>query len=547
MKKLFNRLTYIIVFVAIFFISLSCLTYGVVRPKVFTEFFNILNNKTIYFLMSLLIALLCFAIFSIFKNTKIDNSKVIKILYKEQVFFILMVVVGIVFSILIPIYQSPDEISHLGMISEDFSMESPYSILFDCNDTVRIIRNVDQKINPNTYFVFNTFMSLDANFSFPSLKVIQHFPQAIMYIICSGFHLPVLIGFTLCEITATVFYSFVCYRALKILPCKKLMMMCVMLFPICIQQMGSFSYDVVLLACSFYLISYILYLKFTKEKITLKNILVIGFLVFIIGVVKIPYILIGSLVFILPIKKLYIKIFSITITYKSIRNHKILTAIFIVFFICVAILFLLLFLQNSPFGRLLVAVFFNFIDALKLVLRSLLLRTNDGSGPTQFECYMNTISGGFGWLDTPNSFLNTLFVFVSLILFCFLDYDKCGQCNTCKFSRFDVVVAVIVFLVLSFIIIISMIEHSIQIYLNSNLKIMSVDEIGKFICSGFPIVGVQGRYFIPVIPVLLMVVSNKKITNYLATYNYKFYTILYYVLIISFATCCVAIRYWITF
>ena len=104
-----------------------------------------------------------------------------------------------------------------------------------------------------------------------SIKTIRYLPQTIGMTISELFNFPIIFAVTLSEFLAVIFYTFICYLALKKIPIKKEVMMLIMLLPICIQQMGSFSYDMMLNCFSFLFIAYIFHFKFEKERITTKD------------------------------------------------------------------------------------------------------------------------------------------------------------------------------------------------------------------------------------------------------------------------------------
>lgn len=98
---------------------------------------------------------------------------------------------------------------------------------------------------------------------------------------------------------ALLWYCFVMYFAIQIFPLNKMILFAVGLLPMTMQQVCSFSYDSVLLGLCFFLISYILWLIYTKEVVELKDVLILVCVVSGIVMIKYIYIpIIGLLLFI---------------------------------------------------------------------------------------------------------------------------------------------------------------------------------------------------------------------------------------------------------
>lgn len=102
---------------------------------------------------------------------------------------------------------------------------------------------------------------------------------------------------------ALLWYCFIMYFTIKIFPFNKMIAFAVGLLPMTMQQVCSFSYDSVLMGLSFLLISYILWLVYTKDEVKIGDIIIISGVM--LGIVMIKYIytpIIGLLIFV-PKKK----------------------------------------------------------------------------------------------------------------------------------------------------------------------------------------------------------------------------------------------------
>ena len=100
-----------------------------------------------------------------------------------------------------------------------------------------------------------------------NVAVIKHLPATIGIYIGIIFGLPAFWVLQLGELFALLFYSYICYKALQIMPIKKNMMAWFMIFPMALQQAASINYDAVLIPLCYLFISYMLYLKYEKTYI----------------------------------------------------------------------------------------------------------------------------------------------------------------------------------------------------------------------------------------------------------------------------------------
>ena len=191
----------------------------------------------------------------------------------EKLFVLLSLIFGITFSILIPIFQVPDEETHIKMIYKELGYENIdiEKYIGSAKNNASIIRNKNKKVDTKKYFSISNKLMVKFKFTIPKVSVLRHFPQAMALEISTIFHLPVFIAFFLAELFGVIFYTIVGYYTLKILPIKKDAMMFLMLLPIAVQQYSSFSYDCVTNAICFFMIAYILYLKFIKDSFELKD------------------------------------------------------------------------------------------------------------------------------------------------------------------------------------------------------------------------------------------------------------------------------------
>lgn len=457
-----------------------------------------------------------------------------------KIFLIVAIFLGSFFSFLFPLYQIPDESIHINMIYSEMNMNVKFNEeIKGYGDTIRIMHNYDEKIDKTKYFDLSKKYHIKEKYKLPSINLIRHLPQSLGLIIGDILSLPILITITLAEFFAVLFYSLICYKSLKLFPIKRELMMCIMLLPICIQQMGSFSYDVMLLSMCFLFIAYIFNYKYKKEYINSLDFLKLIVILIIIGLVKLPYIILGALIILIPLRKININFKKINIDYKYIIKHK---KKFILILIILFILFsflLLCILRKMYFGRLLLA-------AIRYPKKSIPLLI--GTFWYDKFNYIRGISSEFGWLDTHSSIFFVLFVTISLFFFSFINYSAKGKkviVQECQFKKWEIIYMYIIALFLTFIIILSMVDWTAGVMGYKNMQKYSIFQLSE-VMNTLPFIGgLQGRYFIPVIPLLFIPIYSKNISNRISKYNLSMLVIIYYIVIFFYLFSLILFRYWI--
>jgi len=275
----------------------------------------------------------------------------------ENIFIIVALVIGITYLFLIPPPQTPDEITHiissyyyssrlLGFPNDAVSeadiylFRGPrlgnglcsYKILYEtlfgtADRSTSIYMNFRPHNEPFYLYLFSAIGMATArslNFNLETL-------------IISG------------SLMNLIFYTFVTYLAIKLMPFGKMVLFCVALFPMSIQQAASNSPDSILNALTFLLIAYSCYLAVNINKITIRNYILLTILLAIIAPIKggiyLPFVLMCLLV---PVE-------IIKMPYKCIddllKNKKIRKDIFVYFctFVVISIPFAILTLNRIFF------------------------------------------------------------------------------------------------------------------------------------------------------------------------------------------------------
>ena len=114
--------------------------------------------------------------------------------------------------------------------------------------------------------------------------------------------------------------------------------MLIMVFPMSLQQASSVSYDATLLPLCFLFLSYVICMRCQKEQLHWKEAVLTILLLLVITYIKLPYALLGLLVFLLPKEKIQLQLGKYEINGDVIRRFRIPAGILLIL-VCGAVLY----------------------------------------------------------------------------------------------------------------------------------------------------------------------------------------------------------------
>ena len=323
----------------------------------------------------------------------------------------------------------------------------------------------------------------------PDFLVARHITAGIGYILGIALHLPILWCLQLAKITALAGYLVCGYLALKWMPYKKELLMVIMLFPMCLQQAASVNYDSVVQGVSFMLTAYLLWLREEKAKVTWGDLAAVGLMTGVLAVTKLPYACLVLLAFSVSHEKYDFRIGRIDIGRTAYRWRYGLLAVLLA-----GMGILLAAVKTNINLNIFKASILEFPSFLRLVVNSLKIRG---------IWYAAGIVGNLGWLDTP--LLNIHYLMIVLVI---LWLSQAGE----GYSRRNgllwrqelgnrallLATAVGMFL----LVFSSMIYHEVAI--SGQALPVELAQWRQQIRGADNILGVQGRYFLPCVPVALL-------------------------------------------
>lgn len=477
--------------------------------------FRLLNNSPWYIFVIISFVIFLIGFFTI--NYLINNNKI----KSEKSFLLIMLfyIVSILF--ITPALEIPDETYHFyksyGLSKYNFSKapaDNLYKSKISVSENIKCLYYADAESKDNVDDI-DKFISCFANSKEKKYKIpanvsntqtLFYIPSAIAIKITSIFTNAPIILFYVGRIVNFVIGFLLLLWAIKIIPKYKQLLLLIVCIPMFIQQLISYSYDSLLNSCAILLIAYFVKFYNQKESISTKDLIVYFVLSFLMLHIKFPYFVLSLLIFLIPNKNfkngLKSKLISIGLLYGSV---------ILLYFIVNKIVSI----GNIPSGaagqfindganKQLSYLLGNPSAIVKIAFMTL---KNKGIG------YLQSLIGCFGWLKFN---LHYIFVWLYYIIF-FIAVISSQRMFKNNKSRLCILVLILVIVAMVFG----------GMYLTWTEYMLPYVE------------GVQGRYFIPILfPLLLILMpKNSKVTvsnNTIYSFINIIFTAYIFTLLVSF-------------
>lgn len=433
-------------------------------------------------------------------NRKLDIAKF---------FLIYSLIIGVVISLILPIGQTPDELVHMKQMCDSFGMHGAYDQYVDAVYTYNLAESAIQGEKIDTIKLETTnqihFNKEEISFSPKfNLQFLSYVPTFIGFILGYIFNAPISICMWLGEFFNLIFAAIIGSASLKYMPIKKEMLLAVMLLPMCVHQYASINYDAILLPLCFLLTAYCLYLKIEAEEVKILNIVIVLALMFVIATIKPPYALIGLIILGIPSEK-------INIRFGKLDCGKLLGLVQKYWYISIILAIIvgalgLFVLKDQRYISLIVTSILQPVHYLRLLYHTITY---------YFEFFYISAIGNFGYLSMPLPKVLVWIIYILLIVYAVLpihlasekikNSDKSSDNTTNAITIGDKLLYIAISFVIFNMVFIAMISHSFLLYglqygpLSATMA--SFTSIGR-------IEGVQGRYFIPFMPLLLLCIND---------------------------------------
>lgn len=240
----------------------------------------------------------------------------------EKIFVGSAFVFGLIYMLIIPPYAVPDEQAHFVTAYNNSSEILGEETLKDGN--LAVLQEKEILCDPSGHYptkeryiesingIFGKIYDHNRE-SVPGGKVldmpkISYAPQVLGLTIARILNFNGIQLFYMGRIFALLTYVVITYWAIKVMPFAKMVLFVTALLPMSMQQAMSYSYDMLVNSISFFMIAYFFYLIYKKDKVEKKDILILCVCTAIIAPIKVVYIVIIGLGILIPYQKFGTKI-----------------------------------------------------------------------------------------------------------------------------------------------------------------------------------------------------------------------------------------------
>ena len=422
---------------------------------------------------------------------------------------------GITYSFLFPPEQVPDEIAHYEMIEEEFGTdgyaEELKTGLFTPGGYDAMPWHYDIKVNykaaESVESIRFTKPLMITDFH-PTIMIVRHLPAGIGFYLGIGFGLPILTCTYMAEIFSVLFFVAIGFLVIRTAPVKKEIFAFCLLLPESLQQCASVSYDAVTIPVAFLLFAYVLRLYEQEKLVRWKQVFCVGGLSLVLLIVKPPYALIALTLLMIPADRFNLKIGKRIELAHIIRKYW-----YVVLFVIVIAGGLIIYaLRDNSLIKTIIADVLSIGDFARMLTRTF--------RQLGYE-YLYMMVGVFGWIDSRVSASFLILVYGMMVWLNTARVEK--PTREINIGRRALLLAIFVLSLL--VILVALQEWSYQALQADVVSGVSVFRV--HINNLESIIGFQGRYVIPLLPVLLVALSGTARRK--NTYRYWLVQGIYYI------------------
>lgn len=318
-------------------------------------------------------------------------------------------------------------------------------------------------------------------------NIFQYIPTAVGVTIGRLLRLGYVPTIYIGRICNLIYYVMITYLSIRIAPFGKKMFFVIGMLPVAIHVSGSFSYDAIVISTALCFIAYVLYFAFSDNELTRRKIIFILMLTIILSAAKAGvYVFLLLLLLLIPKKRIY-------------KHRKIIVSLFLLGLIVIAyfnkekIMWSVTVTDRKlpyfdgdrayPFSY----VYKDFYGYLRLVINTIV---------NNFDFYLESLVGGY--LCCKNVIISKGIVFgyyIILFLSIILNKDE-----SVKIKRVHKIIMVIICFII------------FNVFLTVALTWTKYGDKSIW--------GLSGRYFVPLLPLMLLILRNKNLV-FLKDYTYK--------------------------
>lgn len=436
----------------------------------------------------------------------------------EKLFLIIIIPISIVYSLIMIPGMVPDEATHMRLT---YSLASQIMGVEKDRITLRgeekyIYEHLPQSPNQDSYnYSYTHLFSGEDNGEYVIIdedsanwkQIFWYFPAVIGTVFSRVMHFGATPTLYIARLSNLIFYIWLTYFSIKKIPIGKQLLFIIAVLPMCTQQMMSLSYDAILNAASFFCLSYGLFFVYNIDEVKVDE-----YIKYLLSAILLLSLKSAIYAFLLLIPLLS-RFNDINDKINLERKHK------IILFLSISIIILLLYFVSFD------------SNTSKNVVESTAVSEHIIS-------WSGTEGYSISWLlkhpiEGIKLFINTINLKLEWYYYSCLGQDL---------SWFTVKLPFGLFKVWGLVLLISALKKEDNI-IDGRMKIL-------FLCINFIVIflvmlsmciywtplgydhieGVQGRYFIPIVYSIVLIINNKKI--YLKEYIFRYINIFVCILII---------------
>lgn len=441
-----------------------------------------------------------------------------KKLKTENIVMMLVLLIGTGYTFIFTPMSVPDEYTHY---ASAYSYSNKMMFDFSDDEDGTNMRNEDYMLQDTVknYVTAEEYYRIHHDFSIKSTdsqivrcertpmenRGLAYAFQAIGITIGRVLHLGAYPTYYLGRLFNLLLFALCVFFSIKIIPIGKIALAVIALLPMTMHLAGSYSYDVYTIGMCMLLFAQLMKLLYSDETITFKSFLLTAIIAFLAIPYKVAYAGLGCLALLIPKEK-----------FKNKKQH----AIFKTILIFAGVIGIIV-IQHSMFSRVTgepqtltyddtkTKFSLDYILSYPQNVVSLLARTLLANGTWYFQ---SMIGSSLGWFQIPVNGLIVL-AFVGLLLASFI--KKAGEPKALrpleKWYSFAIIGGTVILVML--------------------LLMLDWTPIDSPIIEG-----VQGRYLIPVLPVLILLFRNDSIVNSFKTDKPILYSAFYLNIIVLLET-----------
>lgn len=202
----------------------------------------------------------------------------------ERLFLMIIVPIGLIYTLLIPPGIVPDEWVHMhsafSLSSQIMQKETNNQVTMRVEEYELYSRQITLPNNDYYDYVYNNLFSISENNKYMNIEVdsitlgqiFAYFPTTLGVTVARLLNFGGVTTAYVGRLFNFIYYTIVTYFALKKIPFGKLLLFAVTMLPMTCHQMFSLSYDAVLNATSFFCIAYGMFFVYQSDKVEKKDI-----------------------------------------------------------------------------------------------------------------------------------------------------------------------------------------------------------------------------------------------------------------------------------